>query len=380
MIVQRFLHWLETAPNSSRAEAAETLSRAMLTSSLAEQEREAAEAVLTNLLDDPSSKVRLVMADAIASHNQAPRHLIMALAKDQADIAMLVLCRSPLFLDSELEDIASNGEGFSLMAIACRHPLSSRVAAAIIGSGHLDACQALLQNPSVDLSAENLRALAARFGSNAEIRDLLLARPGLPADIRQMLIASLSSALQDFVVQRSWLAEARAKKVVQQARDHATARLAADVGGDEIPQLVRHLRQSGQLTAAFLLRAVCGGNILLFSAAVAELSGIPQSRILSVLQQGRTAAFRAIYDRAGLPSSAIAAITAAVDAWLEQADTETGQQDPQTRKQIITQIVDDYSNSAEKLDETLLALLQRILAEVTHEAALLRAREFADAA
>ena len=380
MIVQRFLHWLDTAPNSSRAAAAAALARARLYSNMSGQECEAADAALTLLLDDPSSRVRYAMADVLASHASSPRHLIVALAKDQSDIAMLVLCRSPLFLDSELEEIIAGGDPVTLVAIACRQPLSNLVANALIKVENYAACLALLQNTQLILSTENLRSIANKFGGHAEIREALLVGNQLPADIRQTLISEMSAALEAFVVEKLWLGKARAKNVVREARDRSTVHLAIGIPVEETPQLVEKLRKSGQLTAAFLLRCVCGGNISLFASAIANLSSIPEDRIMAVLQQGRTAAFRAIYDRSGLPKAAIPAITAAVDIWRDEAELNETDDDIQVQKHVMDRIVEQYVSAVEKPDQGLLALLRRISSEATRDAALMRVRELSSAA
>lgn len=380
MIVQRFLHWLDTAPNSSRAEAAAALAKARLFSKMSPREEEAADAALTLLLDDPSSRVRYAMADILASHASSPRHLIMSLARDQSDISMLVLCRSPLFLDSELIEIIAAKDAVALMAIACRQPLSNEVANALIAADDYATCLALLQNTQLKLSTENLRAIACKFGKFAEIREQLLAGNNLPADIRQTLISEMASAIEALVVENSWLSKKRAKTVICEARDRSTVQLAHDVPVDEVSQLVEQLRKSGQLTAAFLLRAVCCGNITLFAAAIANLSSIPESRVMAVLQQGRTAAFRAIYDRSGLPNSAIPAITAAIDIWRDEAELNDTDDDIQVQKQVMDRIIDQYSRATKSPNQGLLALLRRISSEITRDAALMRAREISSAA
>ena len=315
---------------------------------MSEQECEAADAALTLLLDDPSSRVRYAMADVLASDVSAPRHLIVALAKDQSNIAMLVLCRSPLFLDSELEDIIAIGDAVSLMAIACRQPLSNYVANALIKAENYVTCLALLQNTQLKLSTENLRSIANKFGGYAEIREELLAGYYLPADIRQALISEMSKALELFVVEKSWLGKSRAKTIVREARDRSTVHLARNVSVEEAPQLIERLRKSEQLTAAFLLRCVCGGNIPLFATAIANLSSIPEARIMAVLQQGRTAAFRAIYDRSGLPKAAIPAITAAVDIWRDEAELNETDDDIQVQKYVMDRIVPPVCFSCRK--------------------------------
>ncbi len=380
MIVQRFLHWLDTAPKSSRADAAAALARARLSSEMSAEEADAADAALTLLLDDQSAKVRYAMADVLASNAAAPRHLIMALARDQSDIAMLVLCRSPLFLDSELIEIIAANDAVSLLAIACRQPLSNRVASELIAAKNYDTCLALLQNSQINLSTENLRAIAENFGKHAEIREALLSGNNLPADIRQALISQMATALEKLVVGKTWLSEKRANRVVCEARDRSSLQLAFHVPPNEIAPLVEQLRKSEQLTAAFLVRSVCIGNISLFTAAIANLSSIPENRILAVLQQGRTAAFRAIYDRSGLPKAAIPAITAAVDIWRDEAELNDTDEDIQVQKHVMDRIIDQYISATPDPNQSLLALLRRISSEVTREAALMRVREISSAA
>jgi hypothetical protein len=107
MIVRDFLIWMETAPAERRAEAAHALARAYLYADVDDETRSAMEAALTLLLDDPSADVRLALADSLGSSEGAPRHVIVSLAADQADVAELVLSRSPLFIDAELVDIAA---------------------------------------------------------------------------------------------------------------------------------------------------------------------------------------------------------------------------------------------------------------------------------
>ena len=58
MIVRQFLCWIQTAPPGERADATSALARAYLYSDLSHEDRLAAEAAMTVLLDDPSPLVR----------------------------------------------------------------------------------------------------------------------------------------------------------------------------------------------------------------------------------------------------------------------------------------------------------------------------------
>ena len=89
------------------------------------------------LLDDPSPLVRRALAEALAGSADAPHAVIHALASDHADIAALVLARSPLLIDAELVDVVASGSCDLQTAIASRVPLQSAVAAAIAEAGAL---------------------------------------------------------------------------------------------------------------------------------------------------------------------------------------------------------------------------------------------------
>jgi len=92
MVVRKFLQWSETAGARDRARAANALARAFIISDLSREDAKAAEAAMTILLDDPSPLVRLAMAEALATSAMAPRSVIHGLARDQLDVAGLVVC------------------------------------------------------------------------------------------------------------------------------------------------------------------------------------------------------------------------------------------------------------------------------------------------
>ena len=128
MIIEKFLAWMETAPTGRRAEGANLLARAYLHSDVDPDTRTAMEATLTLLLDDPAVEVRLALADAVSASEQAPRHIIIALANDRPEIARLVLARSPVLIDAELVDIVAAAAAPLQVAVALRPYVSGPVA------------------------------------------------------------------------------------------------------------------------------------------------------------------------------------------------------------------------------------------------------------
>src|SRR5262245_48077841 len=143
--------------------------------------------------------------------------------------------------------------------------------------------------------------LVERYGDDAALREALLGRVDLPATTRHTLMVKLSATLVGFVVERQWLGEERAQRAAREAREKATIVLAAgSTSAATVAPLVRHLRESAQLTAGLMLRALLSGNVAMFEQALAELSGLPLSRVIGIVHDRRGAGFRALYDKAGL--------------------------------------------------------------------------------
>ena len=131
MVVSHFLKWIGTARVSERVAAAAALARAYVDRELAFEDRCAAEAALTLLLDDASAKVRQAMAEALSMSRHAPVQIVAALASDQPEVARFVLARSPLLTDADLIDRVATGQKATQSLIAGRPVVSMAVAAAI---------------------------------------------------------------------------------------------------------------------------------------------------------------------------------------------------------------------------------------------------------
>jgi uncharacterized protein (DUF2336 family) len=369
MIVHVFLRWIETAPAGLRAEAAHALARAFLYSDVDEETRSGMEAAMTVLLDDPSVEVRFALADALGSSPEAPRHVLLTLAADQVDIAALVLSRSPIFLDAELVDIVAAAADTLQMAIAGRPLVSGAVSAAIAEVGEMATCRTLLENPGAEIARISLRRIAERFGDEPDMRDILLSRPGLPADTRQMLIRRLGDRLGALVVGKSWVGEGEAATLTREACDRATVAIAAETESEELVPLVEHLRVTGQLTTALLLRALCAGNVRFFETALAVLSGMPEGRVASLVRAGRANALQAVYARAGLPMVAFEAFIAALETC--KAMAENGEPSDRYRftRQMVENVLSRYHDITDGEVNELMTMLRRFASDQAREAA-----------
>ena len=375
MIVRRFLHWLRTAPAGERAEATSALARAYLYSDLSDSDRAAAEGAMIMLLDDPSPLVRRALSDVFAGSEFAPPTVVHSLAADQPEIAAPVLERSPLFLDTDLVDMVATGESARQVAIASRPFLPCSVAAAIAEVGCGEACLVLLENRDAEIVPFSLQRIVLRHGHLGAIRTALLARGDLPATTRHMLVVKLSETLADFVTAREWLAADRARSIAKEACEKATVALAADSEASEVRPLIRHLRESGQLTAGLMLRALLSGNVAMFEEAMAELAELPLSRVAGIVHDRRGAGLRALYDQAGLPASAFPAFREALEAMREDGFVSEPGGASRLKRRIIERVLTGCEEKAIGEIEPLLTLLRRFAAEAAREEARLFCEE-----
>ncbi|WP_074063163.1 MULTISPECIES: DUF2336 domain-containing protein [Rhizobium] len=324
MIVDAFLRWVETAKAGDRARAASALGRAYLQSEMLPEERKAAEMAMTFLLDDPSPRVRLALAEAIAWSDEAPRALILALAEDQPGIACHAVTYSPLLSDADLVDLAARGGSVTRILIAARASISRAVSAALAEVGDEEDILCLLENQGAAIAPVSLKRIAQRLGDCCDIRNLLLDRADLPVDARQLLTQQVSNALIAFPLAQAAIGLNRLQRISREATQAAVVSLVGDARPCEIGDLVEHLRLSGHLTPSFLMHALCSGKVEFFAGAIVNLTGCTERRVRSILATGRMHAVRALYEAAGLTREISTVFVEATLLWREASKKTAG--------------------------------------------------------
>ena len=367
MIIRQFLLWSRTAPAASRAEAASALARAYLYSPLSPEDHAAAAIALTSLVDDPSPLVRRSLAEALAFAHDAPHHIISALANDQSGISALVLGRSPLLGESELVDCAAVSDAYAQAAIALRPGLTAPVAAALAEVGQREAVIALAVNTAADVPEFSMRRIIERFGDDGEMREALLSRPDLTAALRHELASATARALTEFATGCNWMSPERAGRMLRESREKAALTIAATSPHEGPQSLVRHLRQSGVLTAGFALRCLLSGNCGLFEAILTDLSELPARRVSGFVREVRSAGFVALYKKAGFPPLLLPAFQAALAALQEFGFAPTDAASARLSRQVIERVLTACGEFKGSELDRLVALLRRYEAEAALE-------------
>ncbi len=371
MIVQRFLKWKDSANVARREAAASALARAYLTSEMDFEERCAAEAAVTALLDDPSPKVRMALAEVLAASHQAPLQVVTALADDQPEIAALTIGRSPLLADADLITRLGIASPKVQAAIASRPIISSALGNAIAARGCADACLALLANEGALIRPQTLWTIIERFGDDADMRGMLLSRDDLCPSMRLALMGPVAKALADSPFIAAALGAERAASIVADASARAMVHFTNTSAIDDADDLIGRLRASGNLTTHLLIRAACLGKIDFLAHALTELSGQKHARVRSILIDGRDMGLRALFAKAGLSVSVHPLFATAIRLW---RDVANGRLD--AGAQEITRMIMQAVKAVEPTaaNDNLVALLRSIYLEAVRENARAHAR------
>ncbi len=369
MIIRRFLEWYTVSEADERAEAAQAFCDAFVQRVPELINHPDCEAVLTIILDDRSSNVRRVLAEALAGYEHAPRHIIVGLANECSDISIPVLGRSPLLSDADLIDCMAIGDDGAQSAICLRNDISVSVSAAIAEIGCLNAVSLLLKNAGAVLVASSLARIAERFGQDNDIRQLLLKRYDLPVAVRYALVINISQDLINFVNSCGWTEGARARRLMQEANEQATISLANTIADHQALELVETLRSKGQLTPSLLLRSLLSMHLNLFEAALAVLAQMPVERVSSLLRQKNGINFTAIYRRAKMPETLELAFKAAYSGALNVHDTDINGTEPKLSRKIVRHVLLAVGQTALAENLKIMGLLRRLDSEAAKEEA-----------
>jgi uncharacterized protein (DUF2336 family) len=366
MIIEKFLNWIESADTAQRVSATYALARAYLQSEMNIDERCAAEAALTFLLDDPSPKVRQALAEVFSTSAIAPSQIINALAGDQIEIASLVILRSPQLTDLDLIDRVAMGDGAVQQIVALRPQVSKTVAAAIAEVGGLEACWELVGNEGADIARLSLRRICERHGHDGAFREYLLNDSRLPADCRHALVAKHGRALSELGIVRALMGQVRAERITGDASIRACLNMVDTVDPAEYGALVEHLRLSGDLTTGFVIRALAHGKIEFFGAILAALTEEAPARVNAMLANGRDAALKALFGKSGFSDAVNAILLHGLQTWRSVANGrhEAG---PQEIARLMMAQLEKSRPQMGHANDDLMALLRGIYLDAMRE-------------
>lgn len=380
MIIQHFLQWKDSANVARRKAAASALGRAYLYSELEFEDRCAAEAALTVLLDDPSEKVRYALAEAICTSANAPVQVVNALVNDQYEIASLIIARSPVLHDRDLVARVQTAENRLQVAIANRPQVSNKLAMALAQHGCAEAAVALLDNFNAQVCNVCRVHICTRHVEHAAVRGALLRDSDLEPDLRLKIMKAASQALVDMPLFGARRSGGSADLLIRDAEQQALVHLAGQTNGDNVEGFIDALRAGGDLTTQLLIRVACQGKIDFFARVLASLSGQTTQRVTSILVNERSTQLHALLSQAGFSTMVQPVFSKAIALWRDVAQGRIVAGAQEVTRQVMEHLEKDNDKRQPAANDDILALLRVIYLETMRENARRHAADIAAAA
>lgn len=281
---------------------------------LAPRERELAHEILGYLVHDVAVSVREALARCLKDNPEAPRNIVLQLARDIDQVAIPVLECSPVLTDEDLVGLVFYGSPAKQLAIAGRAEVAAPVSEAIANRGDRGAVLALVHNAGAIIDEAAATMLVQRYADDADVSAPLVQRPEMPALLVERLIAMVSERLREYLISHD-VDDHLAATLEEQTRERTTTDTLVRMSNDDIRGLAAQLAANGRLTATLVLRAACAGEIRFVEAAFAELTSVPDERIWRLIHDVGALGFRAVYARAGMPEALYPAFRRVLDTY-----------------------------------------------------------------
>jgi len=253
---------------------------------LTERERALMTDILNKLIHECEMAVRRDLSERLAQAPNPPHDLILRLANDEIEVAQPILKRSAVLHDAELIEIIRHRTQQHQLAIAMRRTLSEHVTDALVETGNVDVIKTLLENQDARISEATMLYLAEESRQVDSYQEPLIKRKDLGPEIAERMYLWVSAALREYILESYELHPT----VLDDQLEHIPHELSsnreehrADAAESPARVLAKRIADQKEITPEFLVQVLRQGEIRLFEALFAELSGIQPPRLNYVL-------------------------------------------------------------------------------------------------
>lgn len=242
---------------------------------LSDRERALMTDILHQLVHDVEMSVRRSLAERLATLPTAPRELIVELANDQIEVAHAILMGSKVLHDADLVEIIHQRTLEHQLAIAMRKNINEMVTDALVEVGNEDVIKVMLENPSARISRATMEYLVEQSKRVDTYQNPLLKRPDLEPELAKRMYLWVSAALRTHIVAKFNIDTATLDETLEGAIDDAIAKHQANHERPTKPnELANRIIEEGKGTPRMLVQLMRQGEVPLFEALFAKMSGI----------------------------------------------------------------------------------------------------------
>lgn len=272
---------------------------------LSSREFEIAEHIFRLLMRDLSTRVRTTLAERMQHNHTVPRDIILHLAQDVESVAMPILLHSNVLSDADLVNVVESSHDVGkLMAIANRETVSPRVTGALVETRYAPVVSTLLANEGAAINEQSYQKIVDEFANNEEILGAILEHPRMPMAVVERLISQVSAAVAKTLKAKFNVTEQKAEQDTAKMRESFMLRvLDGDVPQEEIEEVIAQMVAEGSLTPSLITTALCRGQWVFFTIALATMAKIPVENARRLLADRGFNGFTGLYRKSGLPDS-----------------------------------------------------------------------------
>lgn len=233
------------------------------------------DAVLQSLASQTAQDAREELARRFADAPQAPKGLVMQLARDAIEVAGPILSQSGVLSEEDLVAIVHERGQEHMRAITERKQVPERVSHAIVERGDDTTVAGLVENRNARLSRETFETVARRAETSPVLQHPLVNRQDTPADLLNDLMLVVESTLRDRIAERfDSLEPGVLEAALAASRQRLESRLAEDREVTEARKFIQARKIRKELDGSLLVRLLREKKTVHFCVGFAELTDI----------------------------------------------------------------------------------------------------------
>ncbi len=272
--------------------------------------------IIERLAGDVEVAVRQAISWQISQSPLLSDKTAKKLASDVASVAFPILRYAQLPDESLLQALESK-DARKAMAIAGREGVSSRVSEALIASQNVKAIILLMENKSASIGEASMVQVMEKYSIIPAVTSAIAKRPNLGPEIVLKLISQVTIGIRDYLIEAYGIDSQTVQGILAEARETALV-VTLHPLADKVENLEPFLRQLddvNELTAGFLFRALCAGEIQMFRLGLAIKGELPLLAVDELLSDRGLLGLPALMRRCDIALSLLPAFKAAVVVW-----------------------------------------------------------------
>jgi len=244
---------------------------------LTEYERALITDILHKLIYELAVPVREALAALLAEDESMPRAVLRALAEDEIEIAAPILLNNEALLDVELIEVVRHRALEHQLMLAMRRAPPAMAADPALESADGDLIQELLDSGDAKLVDATMAYLLEQTGGVDSFQEPILRREDLSERLAKKMVLWILAALRQHILDRFDVDLTALDDGIEAAADDMSERLSDERErrhGDSSAKLAKALANAGKLTPGRLIQAMRQGEVSLFIAMLAHLTGL----------------------------------------------------------------------------------------------------------